>query len=121
MGEIITPHGFDRPQNETIIWRYMSFSRFADLISTSELYLARLDKFWDFNEGGMTRKMQKDSDKQLGDQGAEDLHGIMQWSNQFITSRAWYASCWNAGNHEYYLMWRTYGTEVDPKSRTMVP
>ena len=42
-----THKDFTTPNRKTIIWRYMSLSKFLSLINNEELYFARHDKFFD--------------------------------------------------------------------------
>ena len=45
-------HGeFDIPDDETVVWRYMDFDKFEDLIQSSQLYFPRLDRMGDLTEG----------------------------------------------------------------------
>lgn len=105
------------PDGDTVIWRYMSYSRFEQLIESKKLYLARLDQFSDFNEGSMTRKASERNHQAFEDQGAAQLSGIVDWFNQIMNQKYWYASCWNASNYENNLLWRSYGTPkpTDPQ------
>lgn len=107
---ITTPSGFESPSDDTVIWRYLSFERFKQLVETSSLYLPRIDYFSDFNEGGLTRKMKREIDAEMAAQGAPELGGVLPWFNQFGSQRVWYASCWNSSDTESNLMWRAYGT-----------
>ena len=56
------PHTYILPKDENIpLWRYMSFSKFVDLIDTSSLYFSRLDKFIDKFEGHVNSYTERDS------------------------------------------------------------
>lgn len=88
------------PDNDQIIWRYLSLSKFLDLLNRSELYFARSDKFNDSMEGSMTNK-----DEQIFEQYAEGLS--TQVKN---ISGAAYINCWTKSDVELYLMWNTYSS-----------
>jgi len=46
------PSTIEYPENKNIpIWRYLSFSKFMDLISTNSIFFSRADKFEDNFEG----------------------------------------------------------------------
>jgi hypothetical protein len=45
------PHADSQPDDNSVIWRFMRFERFADLVTTGELYFCRSDLFTDENEG----------------------------------------------------------------------
>lgn len=108
--------GVSTPTNDTTIWRYMSFSRFEQLLNSGKLYLARIDQFSDFNEGAMTKATKNRHDEELRTQGASDLSGLLPWFHLFLNRKYWYASCWNCNDIESNLLWRSYGTpKIDDK------
>lgn len=80
------------PDNDQIIWRYLSLSKFLDLLNRSELYFARSDKFNDSMEGSMTKK-----DEQIFDQYAEGLSTQVKNING-----AAYINCWTKSDVELY-------------------
>lgn len=47
------------PENDTIIWRFMDFTKFVSLISTKSLFFSRADKFEDPFEGAKGIKKNK--------------------------------------------------------------
>ncbi len=104
-----TIKGIEVPHDALRLWRYMSFDRFEDLIRTSELWFSRIDQFTDFKEGGFTTATSDRADAELPPR----LAGLMSVTHQFLNWKYWYASCWNLGETESNLLWRTYGA---PKS-----
>lgn len=49
-----TYRGFYEPTKKaSLIWRYIDFTKFVDLVDSSQLYFSRLDKFEDPFEGTM--------------------------------------------------------------------
>jgi hypothetical protein len=42
---------FHTPSSETIVWRYLDFTKFVDLLTSEQLYFCRSDKFEDPFEG----------------------------------------------------------------------
>ena len=44
-------HHFHTPVDETIIWRYMDFTKFVDLLLNGKLFFNRSDNFEDPFEG----------------------------------------------------------------------
>ena len=43
--------GITQPKNNTTLWRYMSFEKFADILATETLFFARADQYDDKFEG----------------------------------------------------------------------
>lgn len=105
----------DVPSDNTVIWRYLSFERFKQLLESSNLYFARVDQFSDFTEGAMTQKTFECSVEDLMLQGlsrqdAEELSTMIASFNSFMHSKYFFANCWAAINHESNLLWRSYGS-----------
>ena len=53
MGYEVHP-GLKTPPDDTIIWRYMDFAKFIDLLENSRLWFARADRLDDPREGDLT-------------------------------------------------------------------
>ena len=103
-------NGVNIPADDAVIWRYMSFSRFEQMINDSAIYLARIDQFADFTEGSFTHAMAKRSFDGLKASGVPD---VVAYAPQKICAHHnnyWYASCWNANKVESNLFWRAYGS-----------
>ena len=43
--------GIIQPKDDTTLWRYMSFEKFANLLATGSLFFSRADKYDDKFEG----------------------------------------------------------------------
>jgi len=102
--------GVTIPSPDTTIWRYVSYARFEQMIQESSIYLARLDQFSDFNEGTLTKAMQRRNQEEMEIQGAKDLDSIIPFIHQFFNHKYWYVSCWNSDKTQSNLLWRSYGT-----------
>ena len=87
--------GFYEPSNkQTKIWRYIGFTKFVDLLDTSELYFSRLDKFEDPFEGTLP------------------INPLKEF-NPFFSStdnvrQFWFANCWHMNEFESAAMWNIY-------------
>lgn len=62
--ETIIRHSFSKrpyeiPKNDTVLWRFMDFTKFISLISTQSLFFTRADKFEDPFEGAKGIKKNK--------------------------------------------------------------
>jgi hypothetical protein len=90
---------------KTILWRYMDFIAFLDMLVSKTLYLTRVDKL-----------------ARLGDQfeglfpDTVDLRGLFreEMTRRYNAEKArngrrfYYANCWHANNSESDAMWKVY-------------
>ncbi len=94
--------GYEPPDEDAPIWRYMPLNRFGDLMTSSQLYFCRADLFEDENEGLPTEdyarsvcaNMKANIDNVIGD--------LVQ------QKEGYYISCWHLFDHETARMWRKY-------------
>ena len=108
-----------RPEDSTIIWRYLNFSKFVSMISSGELYFARLDKLGDDNyEGTLPRVSLIDksdfTNLSLGEQhaAADKINkGYVRTARK--QSQGWFANCWHINTVESDAMWKLYLHEND--------
>lgn len=91
------------------IWRYMTFSKFVNMLTTNSLFFARADTFSDQLEGTVnepTRQRLIDEFKGFGEMGS---YHIDQWENMIHDMRKdTYVSCWHLNDVESYSMWKSY-------------
>ena len=108
---------FVKPDNpEQFIWRYIDFTKFVDLISTSELYFTRIDKLDDQFEGSHTIptvKERKAIFKNMVESGKMDSEkaDIIEktLTNFYKDGRKNIAvNCWHMNNIESAAMWSLY-------------
>lgn len=113
---------FDQPSSpDKTLWRYMDFSKFADLILNSAIFFARADLLGDPYEGSLPYlqksgsnksilKKARDNPKELSDKEKRALESIdiskRQRKNTFI-------SCWHLNQYESAAMWKQYTTSND--------
>lgn len=102
----------------TVVWRYQSLEKFADMLATSALYFRRADKFPD--------------DPMEGTLSPEDLHGTSESDRAFAKAyrvnpeeyantvaghepmrRAVFVNCWHMNRVEDGRMWREYTDSPD--------
>jgi len=81
--------GFCIPPDNTTIWRYMSFTKFVDLIATKKLYFHRLDQNEDSWEGFLPENY--------------DI------KDKLYIRYNRYINCWSINNYESAAMWKVYG------------
>lgn len=88
----------DVPSDEAVLWRYMDFTKFVDLLATKELYLCRVDLLDDQREGRFTEP---------------EFTRLSQRRDDFATSteknRPWFfVNCWCGSERESMPMWDLY-------------
>ena len=97
-----------------IIWRYLDFAKFVDLLDRKALFFARGDSFHDPFEGSWTKKNFDSMTKAFKDsmpKAFKDLDdtGVIQVRDFFKRMRKYtFLSCWHLSNHESAAMWELY-------------
>jgi hypothetical protein len=95
----------ETPDNNQKIWRYMDFSKYVDLVTTSELYFTRADKLEDpYDCSGM--QFFGEPYKQLSSanpQGREWTSKVNTFGRLFV-----YLNCWHMNDDQSAALWRLY-------------
>ena len=104
------------------IWRYMNLRYFEDMLRTSTLYCARLDRFNDQLEGTRTqRSFERGMKNWIARYAAEHNMGIelsfpsalnVEDLSRSISRQAVFASCWHKNKRQSPKMWRRYGHDA---------
>ncbi len=87
------------------IWRYMDFTKFVSLLSTSSLFLARADTFEDPFEGRYLGVSLETYDDEKPRPLAEQKF-IRSWNTTLQKFTA--ISCWHVSEYESAAMWKLY-------------
>ncbi len=87
-------HLFHTPENDTVVWRYIDFTKFVDLITSSNLFFCRSDKFDDPYEGMFLLKDYDETKNML--QGQE------------LTKKFYFLNCWHINNNQSDAMWKIF-------------
>lgn len=85
---------FHTPPKETIVWRYIDFTKFVDLITSSNLFFCRADNFDDPFEGIFRLK------------DYEDTKGMFE--SEHLTKKFYFLNCWHINQHQSDAMWRIF-------------
>ncbi|RKU14250.1 hypothetical protein C6502_01270 [Candidatus Poribacteria bacterium] len=94
---------FNHPPDDTVLWRYMDFTKFISLLDTSCLFLARTDTLGDPFEGALT-----DADMGLLDSYYSELDQKTWIRVAKAMRRNALISCWCENSSESDAMWRLY-------------
>lgn len=105
---------FKQPADRNIkLWRYMDFTKFVSLISSSELFLCRADLLDDPLEGSFSKanlalrpvvyKKLKEGPKPSFDDMFNQMSQLSKWIRQWT-----YINCWHANEYESAAMWKMY-------------
>ena len=98
----LQPAGYD-----AVIWRFMPFNRFVELMRTGTLYFCRSDRFEDEHEGLPTEEYARRVRASMGP--GHDLDNTIGHLVQ--QKEAYFISCWYHFDHETARMWGQYGNE----------
>lgn len=91
------------PNDETVIWKYLSLAKFLFLLKKEELHFHRIDCFPDKNEGLLTI-----IDKKMFYYDEGNNAPMEYWERE---RKRYYISCWIESPHELNLMWDRYSNE----------
>ena len=97
--------------NDTRLWRYLTFEKFAWLLEEAKLYHTRLDLLGDPFEVSLPKTYVQDRDagqlpKYL-QSGLLPEHESQRNKAEMYTN---FATCWHASPHETEAMWKLYST-----------
>ena len=91
---------------DTVLWRYMDFTKFISMLVTNRLWLARADCLGDAFEGWMPAPRAEDYDGLLAEQLLEQDRKLFK--NLPELRKSFYANCWHANKGESDAMWKLY-------------
>ena len=87
--------GIAHPEDETTLWRYMSFEKFINILATESLFFSRADAYDDRSEGHIPEAMMRYY-------GSADIR-INPSFREYIM-----CNCWHHGEEESMGMWDKY-------------
>ena len=99
-----------------LIWRYIDFAKFVDLLERRQLHFARLDQLGDPFEGapsdGTVALLRAWEERHPFETvTGEPFHKIMARDTHRMNSLIMYVNCWHMNEHESLAMWRLYSRE----------
>lgn len=110
--------GYSLPDADKIIWRYMDFDKFLNLITTSKLFFCRIDKYPDKFEGVNPAAHYSEeffrryyvrfnyNSAQVNDIVNQEL--LMAKWNYYKKRCQYMINCWNEGKKESEALWKVY-------------
>jgi hypothetical protein len=93
---------FETPSWNTIIWRYMSFEKFLDIILENRLFFTNTSKMTDKNECSIPKK----NADLLWSQGHKIY--VSKWNEVSDLKRSSFLNCWIISRFESYALWKIY-------------
>ncbi len=98
------------PSDDTVLWRYLDFASYMDILECKTLWYPRVDSLEDPLEGGWT-----DSElRRIGSETSAAENFLKIPASQIlqevpdILRSVTFVSCWRAGAHESMAMWDIY-------------
>lgn len=90
------------PENpNTIIWKYMSLSKFLDLLLSQKMFMSRSDKFEDQFEGTFSEPTFEEI-KKISEHNPEFLAHYKSYRKNVVISS------WHANAYESFAMWQIF-------------
>lgn len=86
---------------ETVIWKYLDFSKFVDLLLTRQLFMSRSDKFEDQYEGTFSEPTFEEINK-LSVDNPDFLKHYKQFRESVVISS------WHINEYESFAMWQIF-------------
>ena len=111
MGLLSYPDQLEPENQEVEIWRFMKFNRFNDLITSSELYFCRADRFENDKREGLPPE-ELLAMLGLHPLDINDRRTLAHYMGTLAQNReSFYVSCWHLFREETLRMWREYGDQ----------
>jgi hypothetical protein len=115
----IEHHNYSIPiEPDTVLWRYMSFEKFLDLLEKNALFFCRADKFSDPFEGTIPKRefefrkkrhiidAENSGDSKRIEIGCSNESGTQSLHKSFRIGTT--VNCWHINNYESNTMWQAY-------------
>ena len=103
---------FSAPPGDAVLWRYMSFTKFASLLARNALFFARADKLGDPFEGALSPVNVALRPVLYKDDFPEDKRNLI---GDFMKDlrRFMLVNCWHENENESDAMWKLYSNIQD--------
>ncbi len=100
------------PHDQTIIWRYMDFERFVNLLETGSLFFSRVDNLGDQHEGKVPKETIEAWRARI--QTGQYTEGTLEDLDRHINflhnenRRISMVNCWSICMEENFALWKIY-------------
>ncbi len=108
---------FETPEDNKIIWRYMDFTKFIDILNREKLYFPRVDKLGDPFEGSLpieSIKRRNSTVEQIYPPeffryivSQKEVPKALSKATKSLR-RSYAISCWNMSEEESAALWQLY-------------
>jgi len=109
----------EMPESDTIIWRYLDFTKFVSLLDKSSLYFSRSDTLEDPFEGSYTKANLNNRKNKIADDLIEfskeidpstDTQKLLETYtlSRKLEQQLIYVNCWHMNQYESAAMWKSY-------------
>lgn len=96
------------PPDDTVVWRFMDFPKFLQLLETSSLWFSRADVFEDPFEASFTDGELAHLTSQGGAAAEQHIQRAMLPMAAYMQTTS-FVNCWRGGRDESMAMWDLYG------------
>jgi len=105
---MVQPHPYiQTPPNETIIWRYMNYTKFLSCLLQSSLHFSRFDKLGDPFEGSSHFEQERFIKSQEGE--VKRAGNYKNFEKAYVNVKySMFINCWHMTETESDLMWKAY-------------
>ena len=102
--------GITSPEDEAILWRYMNFEKFVNLLATKTLFFTRVDKFKDPFEGLIPPSLKNQIKEAINRAENSEEKEMFKLGLKAIENFRKYAmcNCWHQNEEESMAMWEKY-------------
>lgn len=105
--------------SETVIWRFLDFTKFVSMLDSNSLYFSRIDTLQDPFEGSQTKKNMESRNNEFPDSLLEFCKKYDPTLNKqklleldcigrSKMRKLMYVNCWHMNQYESAAMWRLY-------------
>ncbi len=96
------------PKDEDILWRYVSFEKFVNMLKTNSLFFTKVGKFKDPYEGYMPRRILENFKQRLLRNGIPEKFVERLMKENEVYRRHILCNCWHQNVVESMAMWDKY-------------
>lgn len=138
--ETIVRHSYEQrdysiPDDNTVLWRFMDFTKFVSLLQTKSLFFSRADMFDDVFEGARgllknkpiwdkyylnyfihaikTAPGEEERNRSEEDILKDAKRLLIQFNSKDKTSSNTFISCWHENKYESEAMWKLYTSSLE--------